>query len=75
MVLKKPEWMKMKKTSLEDTAVAVVILGVVYAICIIIQNLFKTEDVIPSVYILGVFLISVLTNGYVYGIASSIIVL
>lgn len=63
----------MKKISLEDTAVAVVILGVVYAICIIIQNLFKTEDVIPSVYILGVFLISVLTNGYVYGIASSII--
>ena len=63
----------MKKISFKDTAVTVVILCVVFIICLIIQDVFKTEVVIPSVYILGVFLISVLTNGYVYGIASSII--
>lgn len=63
----------MKKISLKDTAVTVVILCVVFIICLIIQDVFKTEVVLPSVYILGVFLISVVTQGYVYGIVSSII--
>lgn len=38
-----------------------------------IQNLFSAPSLIPAVFVLAVFLISLLTTGYVYGIASALI--
>lgn len=64
--------MNMRKI-LKDVFISGIILISCFAICLIIQNIFDKNALIPSIFILGAFLISVLTNGYIYGIISSVI--
>ncbi len=64
----------MKKTSIiKDICITIGTLGVSFILCLVIQNIFKTEALIPAVFILGVFLTSASTEGYIHGIISSLV--
>ena len=40
---------------------------------LLVQTTFTTDSLLPSVFVLGAFLTSLLTNGYVYGVVFSLI--
>lgn len=42
-------------------------------LCLIIKTTFTTDILIPAVMVFSVFLISVFTDGYVYGILASVV--
>lgn len=65
----------MKKSSgiLKDTLITGAIICVCFALCLIIQYIFETNYLISGIFVLGVFLTSVLTQGYVYGIVAALI--
>lgn len=44
-----------------------------YGLCLALHSNFGSETLIPSVFILGSFLVSALTDGYVYGIISALV--
>lgn len=58
----------------KDIMVTIGILCVCFFICFAIHNAFERSALIPSVLVLGVFLISVITHGYVYGTVAAIII-
>lgn len=48
------------------------ILAGAFGICLLIQNVFQTEALIPAVFVLAIFLISFITEGYACGIISAL---
>ena len=63
----------MKKTSaVINSVITAIILAVCYGLCLAVHQAFRTDTLIPSIFILGSFLISILTDGYVYGIVSAL---
>lgn len=65
--------MKKAITYIKNILILLGILIAAFGICLLIQNVFRTEALIPAVFVLAVFLISLVTEGYVYGIASALI--
>ena len=62
----------MKKSTIwKDIAITVFILVVAFVISVSFQNVFGIDEQITTLFAFAVFLISLLTNGYVYGIISS----
>ena len=51
----------------------VIVLGVTFLINLVLQNIFKTQSFSSDVFILGVFLISLKTEGYLWGILASLV--
>lgn len=49
------------------------IVAIFFLISLIIENALDADTLIPAVFALGVFLISLCTDGYVYGIAASLL--
>ena len=49
------------------------IIGLCFGICILVEKYLNIYIPIPAILTLGVFLISLITKGYVYGIVASII--
>lgn len=43
-----------------------------FLLCLFIQNIFSEEALIPTIVVLGVFLIAVFTDGYLYGVLASV---
>lgn len=64
--------MNRSKTYLRDAFVTVFVLCVTFLINLVLQKIFKTQAFSSDVFILGVFLISLKTEGYLWGIAASI---
>lgn len=64
--------MKQASSILKDTIITAAILCISFVLGLIV-NLFNTETLIPSVFILGVFLTSLATQGYLCGMISSFI--
>ena len=60
-----------KRTIWKDIAITVFILVVAFVISVSFQNVFGIDEQITTLFAFAVFLISLLTNGYVYGIISS----
>ena len=50
-----------------------VILSVAFTTSLGIHNLFNAPALIPAIFVLAVFIISLLTHGYIYGFASALI--
>ena len=48
-------------------------LTITFCLSLTIDNLFQTRSLIPTLFVLGVFLISLTTKGYLWGISSSLI--
>lgn len=65
--------MKSTKNPIKDTLWSFFILTVSFVLSLMIQQLCRTQTLIPAVFVLAVFLISLTTWGYVYGIVSSLI--
>ena len=65
----------MKKTLyiIRDIAITVGIQLVCFMVCLWIQNSTVENALIPAVSIFGVFLTSVITPGYLYGVAAAIL--
>ncbi len=58
---------------LRDVIITTIILCLSFGTCLVIHTWFQTGELIPAVFILGVFLTSAITDGYRYGIISSLI--
>ncbi len=65
--------MKQWRSRVRDLLITVIIMGISFGLCMSIQYFFKTEALIPAIFILGAFLVSVLTQGYLFGIISALI--
>ncbi len=65
----------MKKISsyIKDSFITVIILFLSFLVSLIFQHVFEVQEHITTVFVFAVFLISLWTNGYVYGIAAAII--
>ena len=61
------------KDIIKNVLLLVVIVTIGFGLCLFIKETFETDILIPAVMVLSVFLISVFTDGYVYGIVASII--
>ena len=61
------------KRHVADCVFAAVILTAAFLLNLLIQELFDSRTLIPTVFVLGVFLISLKTQGYFWGITSSLI--
>lgn len=64
----------MKKNNiLKNTVYSLAILSGAFISSLVIQNLLDAPSLVPAIFVLAVFLISLLTQGYVYGLASALI--
>ncbi|MDY4395720.1 MAG: DUF4118 domain-containing protein, partial [Oscillospiraceae bacterium] len=57
----------------EDILFSVCVFFGAFAINLLIRKLFTTQTLVPMIFVFGVFLISLKTHGYCYGIASAIV--
>ena len=56
-----------------DTLFSIAVFLSAFAINLLIQKLFTTQTLVPMIFVFGVFLISLKTHGYRYGIVSAIV--
>lgn len=61
------------KSRLKDTLFSVLIFCGAFAVNLLIQKVFTTQALVPMIFVFGVYLISLKTHGYCYGIASAIV--
>ena len=55
------------------SSVVVLILSLCFGACLLLQYVYEDSALISAIFVLGVFLISVSTPGYIYGIISAFI--
>lgn len=65
--------MKKSTAILKDIIITAGVLCLCFLLCLVMQYIFKNNDLISAIFILGVFLTSVITQGYIYGIAASLV--
>jgi two-component system sensor histidine kinase KdpD len=65
----------MKKGSLiiKDVLISVLVMISSFIWCLVIQKHFRDNTLISAVFVFGVFLVSVLTKGFLYGVISAIL--
>lgn len=63
----------MKKNVLKDTLITLIILLSAFFISVTFQKFFGVQEHISTLFAFAVFLISLLTNSYFYGVSSAII--
>ena len=56
-----------------DTLFSIAVFLSAFAVNLLIQKLFTTQTLVPMIFVFGVFLISLKTHGYRYGIVSAIV--
>lgn len=64
--------MEEKHLWIKDALMTAVTLGIVFLINYILQRMFHTQRFTSDLFILGVFLISIKTRGYIWGILASL---
>ena len=65
--------MKKSKEIIKNTMIAVLILCLCFLLCLVIKYIFNNSALISAVFVLGVYLISVTTPGYIYGVSSALL--
>lgn len=65
--------MKKSPAILKDVLITGAILCVCFVLCLIIQHICADNTLIPAIFVLGVFLTSVITSGYIYGIIAALV--
>lgn len=65
--------MKKTKTFLRNLFFVVCVLTLTYFISYYIQFEFETDSVVPTIIVLGVFFIALKTEGYFWGVVSSLV--
>ena len=61
------------KKYIKNFLIMINVLLVSFAGCLFMQTLLKTETFIPSFFILSVLVVSLVTDGYVFGVLSALI--
>ena len=61
------------KQILKDSFFTVFILVITYFLSYYIQFVFETNTLVPTVFVLGVFFVSLRTEGYIWGVLASLI--
>lgn len=61
----------MAKKVLKNIAIMVGVLALSYGLGILLQNVFNIRENMTTVFVFAVFLVSLLTDGYVYGIVTT----
>lgn len=64
--------MKTKKILIKDAVFTMITLAFFYFSNLVIEEIFGTRNLIPMTFVLGVFLISIKTQGYFWGITASL---
>ena len=57
----------------EDILFSILVFFSAFAINLLIRKLFTTQTLVPMIFVFGVFLISLKTHGYCYGIVSAVL--
>ena len=57
----------------KDILFSLLIFCCAFAVNLLIQKIFTTQTLVPMIFVFGVFLISLKTHGYLYGITSAIV--
>jgi len=65
--------MKKSKEIIKNTMIALLILCLCFLMCLVIKYIFNNSALISAVFVLGVYLISVTTPGYIYGVSSALL--
>ncbi len=60
------------KNFMKSLGVTVFVLGAAFLISLFFQKTFQTRTLIPMIFVLAVFLIALLTQGYLWGILASL---
>lgn len=66
ITMKKPKRQK-------DILFSIIVFCCAFAVNLLIQKIFITQTLVPMIFVFGVFLISLKTHGYLYGISSAIV--
>ena len=61
------------KRILRDAFVTLATLAAVFALVLVMQRFFKVDRLIPMLFVLGVFVVSRSTEGYLWGLAASLL--
>ena len=65
--------MASKKQTIADSLFTLITLTVVFLVNLLLVELYDTKTMTPMIFVLGVFLVSWRTQGYIFSIASSLI--
>lgn len=63
------QWQK----SVKNIAITVGAVAAFFCMSLILENIFQTYTLIPAMFALAVFLVSLMTEGYLYGILASLL--
>ena len=66
--------MRKRSAYIKNIAITLGILCLSFAIGLLLQTIFNVQATIPTVFVFAVFLVSLLTDGYVYGIIAAFII-
>ena len=64
-----PNW----KRLLRDGTLTIAVMAAVFLLVLVLQQFFKADKLIPMLFVLGVFIVSLQTEGYLWGVAASLI--
>ncbi len=65
--------MKKARSRMRNVLILVLILAISFGAVILLQELCSTQVLAPMIYVLAVFLVSLTTRGYVWGIVASLL--
>ena len=64
--------MKKSRQIKKDFAFSILVLSLTFLLSYFIQFVFETDRLVPTVFVLGVFFVSLKTEGYVWGVLASL---
>lgn len=63
--------MKQIYTTVKNILCTAAVLVIFFMIGLILEKIFQADTLVPAIFTLGVFIISLITDGFIYGIAAS----
>ena len=58
---------------LKNSLITLLIICLCFCLCLILRYIFKDSALVSAIFVLGVYLVSVITTRYIYGIASALL--
>ena len=59
--------------AIKDSLITIAVMSVCFCFCLLIQEKFETSTLISAIFVFGVFITSVLTKGYIYGVIFALV--
>ena len=58
---------------LKNTLITILVLAFIFGVSVVFQSVLNIDEHVTTVFVFGVFVISLVTDGYVYGLISALI--